>query len=566
MTKKPLVLTGDETKKLAELFYLDPIIASINLMPHYFVGSCDPLSHPNGITEFDDYTKLFKPGVGSDCEIPWVHRGVLAILLRRADWLHLYGETDKIINEFVARDTASGAIVPVFQELPDGTIAFAVRFDQVQVMLPRGTAKTTLTKIAMVLLIAYQTVDYFVYVSAAAPHAESQLADVKDIIAEKPRFTAIFGCQKPAQRTGKKWSGDEFETESGVLVGARGIDGQIRGLSVKGRRPQLIILDDIEDEESVATANQRKKLSRKYYSVIEPALRAIAVAGGYPPTILAINTLLSMASLNGDFLRSKYWLTIRFGAADSNGVFWFPLKMCEKEYNKKRLKFAEAGMLETFHLEYNNREHKDEDKFIMEALIKVKDVPHEVPLWNVLACDPAISAEEKADEATIGVMGMEDYTGQLHVRVCEGERGWAVNSYIDRVFELVAEYNIQLVGVESNAFQAVMLQLLQTEMQKRRSWFALVGLTHHKNKTARLKAWLRPHYINGTITHEHPLPELTSQLVDFYDASVKDDRADVIAMCVELTADYKHLLGPAEIDENGEEIEELRARRIKVLK
>lgn len=558
-------LSPKEIEQLGELFFRDPLIAAINLMPHYFKGSCDPASHPRGISEDDSYAKLFIPSYGEKCEMPWVHRGVLAILLRDASWLHTYGETNKILRDFVAKDLHTKTIVPVFQLAPDGRMEFAIQFDRAQVMLPRGTAKTTLMKIAMVLLIAYQTVDYFVYVSAAAPHAEAQLADVKDIISNKPRFTEIFGDQRPPQRQGKRWSGDEFETESGVLVGARGVDGQIRGLSVKGRRPQLIILDDIEDEENVATKEQRNKLNRKYHSVIEPSLRAINIKGEYPAMITAINTLLSMASLNGDFLRSKFWLSIRFGAADSQGVFWFPLKMNKEQYERKKQTFIEAGQLATFLLEYDNKEAKDEEKFVIESLIKTKAVPEGVPLWNVLACDPAISEKENADEATIAVLGMEDYTGNLHVRVCDGQQGWHVDKYIDRIFELVEDYNIQLVGVESNAFQAVMLQLLQTEMQKRQRWFALVGLSHHKNKIARIKGWLRPHYINGTISHEQPMTKLTEQIIDLYDKNVKDDRVDVVAMGVELTAQYKHLLGPAEIDDNGDEIEELQARKIKVI-
>lgn len=555
MTRK--VLEPEEKDAIGELFWRDPVAFCVNTMPHYFVGSCDPSTKGRGenspmagVEEFDDYSNLFIPQTGEDCEMPWVHRGILAIMLRRADWLGIYGQLEEIVSEFVA-ESSDGTVVNVFRYTEDRKgLEFAISFDQVQCMIPRGTSKTTLTKMAMVALIAYEVVDYFVYVSAASPHAETQIADIKDIINSKPRFTEIYGAQKPAQRTGKPWAADEFETESGVLVGARGVDGQIRGLSVKGRRPKLIILDDIEDEENVATEEQRNKLNRKFHSVIEPALRTIYPPNDpYPPTLLAINTLLSEASLNGDFLKSEYWLSIRFGAKDKQGRFWFPIKMDAKEYEKKRKKFLEAGQLHTFHLEYDNKSVSEQDQLVIQKNIKVRGMPDETPVWNVLACDPAISEDEKADEATLTVAALDSSNSHIYVRENKGKQGWHVSDYLNEIFTLVSTYNIQLVGVESNAYQAVLLQLLQVEMMKRNVFFTVVGLTHHKKKEARVKGWLQPLYANGMISHERGFPELDDQLVNWYDTSVKKDRADSLAMAVSLFTEYRHLLGqPSEVE------------------
>lgn len=539
-------LLPDEKDKIVSLFWEDPVMAAINLMPHYFAGSCCPASHPNGITEFDDYSKVFIPSVGVACEMPWVHRGCLAVLLRRADWLDLYGETDKIYEEFVAKEIESGQVVKVFKMHEDGSLSFAVNFDKVQLLLPRGSAKTTLVKIAIVLLIAYKVINYFVYVSAAQPHAEMQLKDIKEIISEKPRFVELFGSLRPAQRQGKSWSSDEIETTTGVMLGARGITGQIRGLQSKGRRPKLIILDDIEDEENVSTELQRKKASKNFHSVVEPALAVIKIPNDqYPPTLIAINTLLSMASLNASFLKSNYWLSVRFGAKDSKGLFWFPLKMNEKEYEAKKLYFTEQGELKTFHLEYDNLELKLSDVLVHEDWIKLRPVGADVRLHHCLAVDPAISEEEKADEAAISVIGMQEDIGLFWVRENIGKQGWHVASMIDKIFELVQQYSIEVVGVESNAYQAVLKQLLKMEMPKRNRYFHVVGLTHHKNKTARVKGWLRPLYSNGTIFHERPFTQLELQLQEWYQDTQKKDRADCLAMAVSVASEFSHLLGEA---------------------
>lgn len=67
-------LSEEEKKSLRKELYLDPVLFLRTILPHWFT---EPLS--------------------------WMHRGYLAILLRRTDFLPKYGELDKIIENFVCK-------------------------------------------------------------------------------------------------------------------------------------------------------------------------------------------------------------------------------------------------------------------------------------------------------------------------------------------------------------------------------------------------------------------------------------------------------------------------------
>lgn len=114
------VLSDEDKRNLVRELYLDPVKFLRTILPHWFT---EPLT--------------------------WMHRGYLAILLRRTDFLPLYGELDKIIENFVYKknpwdEEEEGK--PIFRLEKDGSVSLTIsRFTEI--MMPRGIGKTTLAMV-----------------------------------------------------------------------------------------------------------------------------------------------------------------------------------------------------------------------------------------------------------------------------------------------------------------------------------------------------------------------------------------------------------------------------------
>jgi len=152
-------------------------------------------------------------------DIPWVHRGLLAILTGQVAFLLKYGEIDKIISNFVwERDEEKHSIF----SYEDGKLKMNLEKFTL-IMLPRGFAKTTIAGIAVPLReVLYADCPFTVYVSESGTHAKMQLSNVKREMCDNARIKSVFGELRTALKDDQKWSEDFFETRTGMAMAARG--------------------------------------------------------------------------------------------------------------------------------------------------------------------------------------------------------------------------------------------------------------------------------------------------------------------------------------------------------
>jgi hypothetical protein len=257
-------LTTEECLHLARRAYRDPVYFCKRFLSHLFPGP-----------------------------VPWVHRGLLAILTGRTEFLAEYGDLELIVRNFVWRDQ-NGETHSIFHAANGGLDLSLGKFTLI--MLPRGFAKTTIAGIAVPLYeILYRDHPFFLYVSEAALHSRMQLDNVKRELTSNALVLQVFGDLKPAYRDDERWAGDFFETRTGIAMAARGRGSQIRGLNHLGRRPSKIIVDDVEDKESVSTREQRDKTKAWAYGDLIPALPKLDPSA----TIVALGTLLHKEALLG---------------------------------------------------------------------------------------------------------------------------------------------------------------------------------------------------------------------------------------------------------------------------
>lgn len=227
-------LSQEEIKSIQEYYYSDPVAFLQEVLPHWFSA---PLS--------------------------WVHRGWLAIMLKRTDFLPKYGELDKICKEFVYKDNPWDPLEvgkPLFQLESNGSISL-ITTKNIEIMMPRGIGKTTLANGADIFQALYLVRHFILLIGETATHASQQLQNIRKEFEENPRIKAIYGNLKGSG----SWNNDQIELANGFVLAATGRGGQVRGRNVGGHRPDLIHIDDVEDEESVQTAEQREKNATLVY-------------------------------------------------------------------------------------------------------------------------------------------------------------------------------------------------------------------------------------------------------------------------------------------------------------
>lgn len=496
--------------------------------------------------------------------MPWVHRGMLAILSRQTDWLLKFGEEhwprtkgiwdepqlEKIIRHFVWKADPDDPLCPptslfkVDRDRAGRPCALHLSVsDRMLFMMPRGISKTTLVNGHNLREIARHESPFIFYLSESSSHSEMQLGNIKRELETNNLFINVFGQKKPERLDPEKWTSKFIQTTDGIAVAAKGRGGQVRGQNVDGKRPSDIILDDVEDKESTKTEEQREKAFDWYKSDVEQALPQIGENRG---RIILLGTLLHPESMLARLSKTPEFISVVFGSKDSDGLMLWDHYMTEKQYEDKRSSFARVRKLGLFNLEFNSTVKQDEEDAVFpERFIQYSPIGLEafkqLP-GRAIVIDPAISEKKDSDFTAIAVVGMSP-RGQIHIAHVHLERGMHPRAQVDKYFELHFLYDCNRHGVETVAYQKALKHLLTEEMFRRgktfghRAYFEVEDIAHgHISKDDRITGILGPRYAAGYITHERIFADYESQLIDF--PAGKKDGPDAVAMAVALLDGY----------------------------
>lgn len=529
--------------QLLELYFKDRVAFCRDILPHWFP----------------------KP-------MPWFHRGILAILVKNADFLLHFGEETwedgtcrwtkkglaKIVKHFqypVDPTDENSPMAPIFKVRYAGDGRTPVAIDMVlgqytNLIIPRGFSKTTLVNAAVLSQVLYEETKFTVYIGHAQHHADTQLQNVAGELEANEKVIALWGNLVPDRQSSTKWTQSEIETSTGVTVMSKGRGSQIRGLNKGGNRPDHEIEDDIEDEDSVLTETQRDKTLTWHKAGVEPSLKKI----GTPGRMTSLGTILHPDCLVMKLAKDPRYTTVKFGAtlqdADGNLEPLWSERMSLKDIEKERTSFARAGKLFQFGMEYESTIRlEDKVKFKAANVQQYKFLtPEEFQsqfVARALCVDPAISEDSKADYCAFGVVGISPEKGRFHVAEVFMKRGMPASEVYEKYFELSLRWGTNRHGVEGVAYQKSLVHGLREQMFRRGHYFEIdekVGgrmTGTMKNKFVRVEGIIQPRYAAGLVTHNQRWPEYESQLLDWPHG--KKDGPDVIAMCFALLDPYAGL-------------------------
>lgn len=174
---------------------------------------------------------------------------------------------------------------------------------------PRGEAKTTFVDVFFSLwCVVTGRKRYILLVADAFEQAASFLEAIKVELESNPRLMADF----PGQcGEGRVWNVGTIITAGNVKIQAFGAGKRMRGLRHGPHRPDLVLLDDLENDENVRSPEQRDKLENWL-------MRTVLSLGPADDSmdVIYIGTILHYDSVLARTLKKPQWHGRTFRAVE----------------------------------------------------------------------------------------------------------------------------------------------------------------------------------------------------------------------------------------------------------
>ena len=312
-----------------------------------------------------------------------------------------------------------------------------------------------------------------------------------------------------------------------VRIEAYGKGTTLRGINWNGRRPDIVILDDIQDFEDAQSEAILEKDWEWFLSDVKPLGKSTRI-------FIIGNNLGEKCIIERIFEHAKEFgfQTMRIPAIDDFGRPTWPEKFSLEYLEKEKEAYRKAGKLEIWYRERLCQAISSEtqvfkrDYFNYFSPTRIQKLAQELPVF--IAVDLAISQKESSDYTAMPVVAV-DGDNRWYVLDCPYGR-WTPSDAIEKLFWLVKKYRPLKVGVEKVAYQSAFEHFLQKEMIRRNFFFQVEELKANRHKELRIKA-LEPRFKAGLIYFPDTadwLSEMETELLTFPKGK-HDDLIDALA-------------------------------------
>ena len=442
---------------------------------------------------------------------------------------------------------------------------------------PRGHGKSQVISFLLIMwCICYKYKRNILLVSDTLDQAKTFISAIKTELEDNSLIKEDFGNLV----SDDKWSQDKIITSNRVQVYGRGAGQKLRGNKFGAIRPELVIIDDLENDEQVETDAQRQKLFNWFMKALIPV--------GNPTTdFVYIGTVLHYESLLQKLLTLpafSMWNRQRYQAVQhfSESPLWDDWERLmsdendpeagEKAYafylqhraemlegvkalwsdsapdyylNMMELRFADPS---SFASEYQNEPIDPSNaEFPPEWFDFYYDLPEIVSVYG--ACDPSLG-KNKSDRAAI-VWAGKDQNGFLYILEVDMGRYKP-----DRLIELIIagsmryQSKLRAVVIETVQFQAMFKDEVAKRGLNAGVQIPIVEFDSKVEKELRLRG-LIPRIKNKYIKFRKDQMMLVNEFLRFPKGS--DDGMDAVNMVCSAAfpaKDHKLVFGGISADNN----------------
>lgn len=323
-------------------------------------------------------------------------------------------------------------------------------YKYVVIAAPRGIGKTTLARLLGQKAIMYRDSKFIVYISESASSAEMQTENIKrELLANKK--AQIFGkINVKSHVLDESFSKKSWVANNHTFVLPRGSGQQVRGLNWIRYRPDLFIIDDLEDKETINNESIRESRREWFYSDV---MKAKPTGSDTNYKFVYIDTVKHEDSLVGELLNDPRWLSLRLSVCDDDYKTLAPEFMSQKELDDEIEYHRRNRIMDLFAMEFMSQPISREAAAFKSEYLKYysetdEDFVSIIPrLENVVIIDPAKTANPANAQTGLVVWGIDMETGALYLREARGEYLHPDEIY-GRAFELADRYNARVIGYE----------------------------------------------------------------------------------------------------------------------
>lgn len=435
---------------------------------------------------------------------------------------------------------------------------------------PRGFSKSTITDLIFILWVALNAKKRFIpLISDTYGQSTMLMESLKEEVENNEIIRWLY--EDPQ---GSTWTDNEIiingvDNQTGeikpVKIIAKGAGMKIRGLKFLNFRPDMIIFDDLENDEAVASADRRRKLKNWVIRGVIPGL----APGG---CIILIGTVLHRDSLLSNMLDKKdelaSWDTRKYSAIKADGTSLWPERFPIESLNRMRsdptydhyigpLAFAQEMM---------NTPLSEEDvifqsswldrTYNLQELVNKYHAEHpDLESNNVLrewmgytfkmipaAVDPAISEKQKADFWAMATLGIA-----RACPICEGGPAGHIllldmeqmkeknpNNQVKVIIDSYKRWKQDKIKIESVAYQAGLYHLTSQKGAEENIYPPIRAFKPDRDK--RRRGIIFSATAAGQMFHlrtDHPLYQaIYDQFIEF-DQGEHDDMIDAIFAAAE---------------------------------
>ena len=380
--------------------------------------------------------------------------------------------------------------------------------------------------------------------SCSETHAVMQSESLKYEFTENETIQGLWGEIRPSKYESKQakeaWTVRLQDAKEDTLIVPRGAGQQLRGLLFRDWRPDLILIDDLEDPAKEESEGSREKLKSWFFSTLEN----LTDFGSDGWEVIMMGTAVHHDSLIWEVIDdTEHWEVVNVPLCDDNFKTYWPSRFPQSAVDEKIAYMKKHHRLDEFFREFMNKktagEHatfRDSDFHYYDP--EVIDVYDRSRFENILIIDPAKTVSSTSADTGFVVVSFDlKHNNKYRIPIAYGER-LHVNDIVQKAFELYLMYNCTFMAVEETSLNEwIRTPFINYANEHGIPQSVILWLHASVKKEFRVKGLSAP-YRSGQIEH-HPTAckQLEMQLVAF-PMSDRWDVMDAAAYLLKIIDDY----------------------------
>ena len=422
---------------------------------------------------------------------------------------------------------------------------------------PRGEGKSTIIGLAFILWnIVHNKSNCIVLIGANLSLAKETLRAIKYELTDNELIEQDY---PNAFGEGSLWREEKIITKNDIAVVCVGTSGKIRGIKHKEHRPDCIIIDDCENEETVRSETSRANIDEW----LNGAVMNLKDRRG-KCVVVMIGTLLHEDSVLSRCMKNSKWKSHICRAIiewPQRMDMWdvFSRTLINKGYdpaieyyetnkddmNKGAVQSWEGRSIVELMVDRAvnpisfNREMQQDPVSLSESIFGAgykcyEELPQSSKLTYYASVDPSMGKEgKKRDPSAIIVGAVDEETRILYIVNAQIERT-PPDKLIENIIATQELYQCSKWVIEDNNFQEFFKSEVIRRSLKFRNEVHAVGRTNLSDKKLRIER-IQPAVMNGFIQFDPELDNVFVSQVKQYPNVEHDDGLDALEMLWKLT-------------------------------